>query len=83
MHAEVRVLLHAIVEAVRFPGIREEDEGNRLPKVVQLQAARTDGVHDGCVVDDLYGDVCRSGAENDVGVRGRSAVKSLRHSQNA
>ena len=72
MHAEVRVLLDAVVEAVRLPGVREEDERDRLPEVVELQAARADGVHDACVVDDARGDVQGASAEEDVGVGGRA-----------
>lgn len=57
VQAEIGVLLDAVVKAVGLPGVGEEDEGDGLAKVVELEAAGADGVHDGCVVDDAGGDV--------------------------
>lgn len=69
---ELRILAHAIVEAVWAPRIGEEDERDRLAEVVQLQTARADRVHDGRVVYDARWDAKRPGAEEDVGVRRRA-----------
>ena len=42
-----------LVEAVWAPGVCPEGDGDRLPEVVQLEAAAAHGVHDGGVVDNL------------------------------
>lgn len=68
MHPEVRVLAHAVVEAVRPPRVGEEDERDGLAEVVQLQTARANRVHDGRVVYDPRRNAERAGAEEDVGV---------------
>ena len=52
VHPKVSVLAHAIVEAVGSPRVGEEDEGDGLAKVVQLQTARANCVHDRRVVYD-------------------------------
>ena len=78
MHPEVRVLAHAVVEAVRAPGLGEEHERDRLPEVVQLQAARADRVHDRRVVHDARRDAQRPRAEHDVRVRRRPAAATAR-----
>jgi hypothetical protein len=62
VHAEIRVLLDTIVEAIRFPGIGEEHQRDGLAKAVQLETTRANGIHDGGVVDDLGGDAQRAGA---------------------
>lgn len=51
MHTKVRVFLDSVVEAVRLPGLGEEDERDSLSEIIELQTASTDGVHDGCVMD--------------------------------
>ena len=68
VHAKVRILTHAVVEAVWPPRVGEKDEGNGLAEVVQLQATRADRVHDGCVVYDACRDAKRTGTEEDIGV---------------
>lgn len=68
MHPKISVLAHAIVEAVWPPGVGEKDEGDGLAKVVQLQAARSDRVHNGRIVYDARRYAERAGAEEDVGV---------------
>ena len=68
VHAKVRILAHAVVEAVGPPRVGEEDERDGLAEVVQLQPARADRVHDGRVVYDARRDAERAGAEEDVGV---------------
>ena len=72
MRPELRILAHAIVEAVWAPRVGEEDERDGLAEVVQLQTARADRVHDGRVVYDARRDAERPGAEEDVGVRRRA-----------
>ena len=72
VHPEIRVFAHPVVEAVRPPRVGEEDERDGLAKVVQLQAARADRVHDGRVVYDPRRNAERTGAEEDVGVRRRA-----------
>ena len=72
VHPEVRVLAHAIVEAVRSPRIGEEDEGDGLAEVVQLQTARANCVHDGRVVYDAGRDAERACTEEDVRMRRRT-----------
>lgn len=72
VHPKVRVLAHAVVEAVRPPRVGEEDERDGLAEVVQLQTARADRVHDGRVMYDARRDAERTGAEEDVGVRRRA-----------
>lgn len=62
------VLLDAVVEGARPPGVGEEHERDRLAKVVELEAGRTAGVEDGSVVDDLRRDFERACAEEEVGV---------------
>jgi hypothetical protein len=57
VHPEIRVFLDAVVEAGGFPRLREEDKGDGLPEVVELEAACTDCVDDGGVVDAEWG--CR------------------------
>ena len=68
VHPKIGVLAHAIVEAVWPPGVGEEDEGDGLAKVVQLQAACSDSVHNGRVVYDARRYAERACAEEDVGV---------------
>ena len=72
MHPKIGVLAHAIVEAVWPPGVSEEDEGDGLTKVVQLQAARSDRVHNGRIVYDARRYAERTCAEEDVGVGSRT-----------
>jgi hypothetical protein len=68
VHPKISILAHAIVKAIGPPGIGEKNEGEGLAKVVQLQAARPDRVHDGRVVYDTRRYPERAGAEKDVGV---------------
>ena len=70
VHPKISILAHAIVEAVWPPGVGEKDEGDGLAKVVQVQAARSDRVHNGRVVYDARRYAERAGAEEDVGVGG-------------
>jgi hypothetical protein len=67
-----RVLAHAVVKAVRPLCVDEEDERDGLAKVVKLQTACADGVHDGCIVYDARRDGESASAEEDVGVRRRA-----------
>lgn len=70
------VLLDAVVEGARPPGIGEEHERDRLAKVVELEAGRAAGVEDGSVVDDLRRDLERACAKEKVGVgRGTGEVR--------
>ncbi len=69
MHAEVRILLDAVIETVWPPRIREEHERDRLPEVVQLQAACAHRVHDRGIVDHARRDLECARTEDDVGVR--------------
>lgn len=73
MHPEPDVLLHAVVEAVRTPRIREEHQRDGLAEVVQLQTARAGGVHDRRVVDHARRDAQRARAQYNVRVRCCSA----------
>lgn len=68
MHPEVRILTHAVVEAVWFPRVGEEDERNGLAEVVQLQTTRANRVHDRRVMYDACWDAEHAGAEEDIGV---------------
>jgi hypothetical protein len=72
VHPKVRILAHAVVEAVRPPRVGEEDERDCLAKVVQLQTACADRVHDGCIVYDARWNAESASAEEDVGVRRRA-----------
>jgi hypothetical protein len=74
VHPKISVLAHTIVEAVGTPCVGEKDEGDGLAKVVQLQAARSDRVHNGRVVYDTRRYAERAGAEQDVRV-GSSAER--------
>ena len=69
------VHLDLVVEAVRLPGVGEEGDGHRLPKVVQLQPAGARCVEDGGVVDDCQRDARMLGSQRKVGVGGGSVVK--------
>ena len=71
MQPDRRVLGHAVVEAGRLPGVREEAHADRLPEVVQLQPARADRVHDARVVDAARRDAQRARAQQQVRVRRR------------
>jgi hypothetical protein len=51
------VRLDLVVEAVRLPGLCEEDDADGPPEVVELKAAAPCRVHDGGVVYDLHGDL--------------------------
>ena len=77
MHAEISVFFDAVVEAVWAPAVREEHERDRLPEVVQLQAACTYRVHDRRVVHDPRGDAERAGTEHDVRVRRRPVDSAI------
>ena len=72
MRPKLRILAHAIVEAIWAPRVGEEDERDGLAEVVQLETARADRVHDGRVVDDARRYAERSRSEEDVGVRRRA-----------
>jgi hypothetical protein len=45
MHSKVDVLFDFVVETVWFPSICEEYEGNGLTKIIELETASSDGVH--------------------------------------
>lgn len=62
------ILLDAVVEGARPPGVGEEHERDRLAKVVELEAGRAAGVEDGSVVNDLRRDLERACAKEEVGV---------------
>ena len=79
VHAKIGVLAHAIVEAVGPPCVGEKDEGDGLAKVVQLQAARPDRVHNGRVVYDTCRYAECTGAEEDVRVG--SGAKRIAHDE--
>jgi hypothetical protein len=70
MASDIRILLDAVVERVRLPCLGEEDEGDCLAEIVQLQATCADGVHDRRVVDHACWDVQGTRAEEHVRVRG-------------
>ena len=76
MHPKPCILRDAIVKAIRLPRLREKDARNGLAEVVQLQSARADGVHDGCVVDDAGGDFFLPGSEDHVCMRRGSGTSS-------
>lgn len=73
VQAHLPVLLDAVVERARPPRLGEEDERDRLAKVVQLQAGRAARVEDRRVVDHLRGHLERPRAQEEVRVR-RGAV---------
>lgn len=73
MHSQIRILFDAIIKAVWFPGIGEENKRHSLTEVVELQATSPYSVHDGGIVDDMNGDIEATGTKDDVGVR-RCAV---------
>ena len=79
VHAKIGVLAHAVVEAVGPPCVGEKDEGDGLAKVVQLQAARSDRVHNGRVVYDACRYAERTGTEEDVRVGG--GAKRIAHDE--
>jgi hypothetical protein len=72
VHPKIRVLAHVVVETVGPPGVGEEDEGDGLTEVVQLQTASANGVHDRRVVYDTGRDAERARPEEDVRVRCRA-----------
>lgn len=74
MQPHIPILLDPIIKARRPPVLRKEHHRHRLPKVVQLQPARANGVHDGCVVDCAEGDGQLARAQQQVGVRGGSLM---------
>ena len=53
MQADLLVGLDAVVKTVWAPRVGEEDDGNGLAIIVQLQTAASDCIHHGRVVDDL------------------------------
>lgn len=52
MHPPLPILLHPIIETIRLPSVGEEDKGDGLAEVIELETAGAHGVHDGGVVDD-------------------------------
>ena len=46
MQSKIDVLLDSVVKTVWFPCICEEYEGDGLTKVIELETASSDGVHD-------------------------------------
>ncbi len=56
MQADLLVGLDAVVKAVWAPRVGEEDDGDGLAVIVQLQTAAPDRIHHGRVVDDLNRD---------------------------
>ena len=48
-----KVLLNLVHETLRFPRFGPERNGDRLAKVIQLEAATPNGVDDGSIVDHL------------------------------
>lgn len=57
----IAVLLYPVVERCRLPGVREENHGNGLAKVVKLETAGADAGQDGCIRDGSDGDLEFSG----------------------
>jgi hypothetical protein len=66
MHPKIDILLDSVVKAIWFPCICEEHEGDGLTKVIELETAGSDGVHDGGVVDDAGGDFQCPSSKDDI-----------------
>lgn len=78
MHSKIGILFDPIVETVGFPRLGEEDQGDSLAKVVELQTTCSYGIHDGCIVNNLRWNVERPCAKHNVGVcRRPEYVKEL------
>jgi hypothetical protein len=56
VQADGHVLLDAVVEGRRLPVVEEEDHGDGLAEVVQLQTGRADGGQDAGIGDRAGGD---------------------------
>jgi len=69
VESDAPVLLDLVIEAVRPPVIREEDNGHGLAIVVELEPAAAHGVQNGGIVDHLDGNLPRLGPQNQVSVR--------------
>jgi hypothetical protein len=74
VQADGDVLLDAVVEGGGLPVVEEEDHGDGLAEVVELQAGCADGGQDAGVGDRARGDGEFAGAEDEVGVCCCSAV---------
>ena len=75
MQSEPGVLCDAVVKRVWFPCVREEHEGHRLTKIVELEPGAPCCVEDGCVVDDVSGNLQIARSEQQIGMR-RCAVET-------
>lgn len=53
MHAQLEILFQSIVPATRFPHVCVKHQTQRLSEIVQLQSSRSQGCHDGGIVNDL------------------------------
>ena len=73
MKSTLQVSFNLIKEAVRFPRLVPEWNGDCLSKVVQLQSTAAYGVHDGCIVDDSVLDTQLNGTKNQISVSGSTA----------
>ena len=77
MQSEIDVLLDSVVKAVRFPCVCEEYEGDGLTKVIELETASSDGVHNRGIMNDPGGDVQCPCTKDDICMRGCAEKKEI------
>lgn len=72
MHPHLQVLFQTVIPTSRLPAVGVERYRDGLAKVVQLETGRSQGGHDGSVVNSLIRDLSGSSSENEIGVGGGS-----------
>ncbi len=70
MQSSLKVTLDPVDKAVGCPCLSPERNGDRLPKVVQLQSTAANGIEDGGIVDHTIVDTSLPGPEEQVSVCG-------------
>ena len=73
MKSALQICFNLVKEAVRFPRLMPEWNGDRLSKVVQLQSTAANGIHDGSIVDHCVLDTQLNSTENQISVGGSTA----------
>lgn len=68
MQADGSILADAVVEGGGFPVLEEEDHGDGLPEVVELEARGADGGENAGIRNGAGGNGEFAGAQDEVGV---------------
>ncbi|TFB03672.1 hypothetical protein CCMA1212_004310 [Trichoderma ghanense] len=74
MQPNAAVFLYPVVKRRGLPCFGEEDHGDGLAEVVELEAAGSNARHDGGVGDGPHRDLQLAGSDDEIGMRSRSVV---------